>query len=72
MDKATTNCANCGGTAHWYEADPQYDGDCVNEIFVFVECPKCRYRTASYSDDEQAALDWNNGKLLPLNAEITG
>lgn len=69
MDKATANCANCGNNGHWYESDPQYEGDVVSEIFVFVECPQCRYRTASYLDDEQAAGDWNEGKLLPPNGK---
>lgn len=65
MDRAKSNCAKCGNTSHWYEADPQYDGDGVVDIFVFVECTRCRARTKSYPDKEKAAADWNAGKLMP-------
>lgn len=71
-DTATTDCANCGNNGHWYEAEPQYDDDVVVEIFSFVECPRCRFRTKAYPDDKTAADDWNSGKLVPPNAEVGG
>ena len=63
--RITQPCANCGNNGHWYEASPQYEGDSAVDVFCFIECPKCRFRTEAYADDVMAVDDWNAGLLIP-------